>query len=74
MSDQEKLKEYMRENAPKAKEKKPAPPPPTPKKVQLKTPLSWYTREIMGEIIANFVFGSMLSLLVYAAVYFILDV
>lgn len=65
MSDQEKLQEYMRENAPKPSKKKPAPPPPTPKKVQQKTASSWYTRKIIGDIMGfSFIFV-VISYLLY---------
>lgn len=65
MSDQEKLQEYLRENAPKAAKKKVTPPPPTPKKVQLKTPLSWYTRKIVGDIIGFTVIITVVGYLLY---------
>lgn len=65
MSDQEKLQNYIRENTPKQARKKPVPPPPTPKKVQQKTPLSWYTRKIVGDILGFTFIATVLSFLLY---------
>lgn len=65
MNDQEKLQEYIRDNTPKDTKKKPAPPPPTPKKAKNRTPLSWYSRKIVGDIIGFTVIATVVSWLVY---------
>ena len=61
MSDSEKLEEYISRNAPKSTEKKLVPPPPTPKKKQLKTPLSWYRSKVIGDIVGFTVISSVVS-------------
>jgi hypothetical protein len=74
MNDNEKLKEYMQENALKEKKRAPSPPPPTPEKTREKTARSWHTRRIVGEILGNTFFTILAALVVYGIAYMIVDV
>lgn len=70
MSDDEKLKEYIRENTPTQRTEIHTPPPPqTPRKPHTKSPLSWYVVRVIIDFIFKTFYGMMIGLMAYTVIY-----